>query len=211
MDFYKKIIRAKDPNSGLSDKECKCASLQAITNEAIKENNKKRLRELVEEINGHLSDLRAIQDDKDLKNKVKCQELTKKFEDCLVKIVNTTSQDILEPIKAQLLVIQDLTNEAIAANNYDGLKRLSERIERNIMIVNEIPEVKGARNSTNGDEKILALANKYTALLNEVLNHLKTHESGETENIEQGNVLIKSESTLCTKSESGMSFLFADK
>lgn len=172
MDFYKKIVKTKDTASVLSEKEYKCASLQAIANEAIKENNKKRLKELLDEINGHLADLRSITNDKDVKNKEKCDKLIKQFEECLMKILNTQVVDVLTTISNQQQSLQNLADKAIRDNDLAELKKLSERMERNLEVMKEIPEIKDARGSENGDKRILEAMNEYTGLLNKVMTHI---------------------------------------
>ncbi|XP_066139716.1 putative leucine-rich repeat-containing protein DDB_G0290503 isoform X2 [Euwallacea fornicatus] len=175
MDFYKKISANKSkesPGVFLSQKQCKCVSLQAITNTAIKDNNKKMLKELVEEINGHLADLRSFTDNSNQKYSDTRDRLIKEFEECLIKTVNSTSLNILNPVNAQLQELNNLTNVAIKENNYDQLQKLSERMERNITILKEIPEVKTARHSQNGDNKTLEVFNKYSSLLNKVRQYL---------------------------------------
>ncbi|XP_066246647.1 uncharacterized protein [Euwallacea similis] len=175
MDFYKKISankRKESPGSFLAEKQCKCVSLQAIINAAIKNNNKKMLKELVEEINGHLADLRSFVDNSDQKYNDKRDRLIKEFEECLVKSVNSSSLNILNPLNAQLQELNNLTNVAIRDNNYEQLQKLAERMERNITILKEIPEVKTARHSQNGDGKTLEVFNKYSSLLSKVLQYL---------------------------------------
>ncbi|CAG9773755.1 unnamed protein product [Ceutorhynchus assimilis] len=173
MDFYKKIVKTKDVNSVLSEKEYKCVSLQAISTEAIKENNKKTLKDLVEEINGHLTDLQAIYNDiKEPRNKEKCDKLIKQYQECLVKIVNNKFSDVVITITRQLNNWEALTNEAIRENNLEELNELVDRMERNFEVMKEIPEVKRARSMENGDEKILEIINKYKAQLNKAMGHI---------------------------------------
>lgn len=174
MELYKKIVKSSKDTAAnlLSEKECKCESLQAIINEAIKENNKKTLKELVEEINAHLVDLRGINEELDVRSKAKKEKLLKQFEECLLKIVNNSSLSILNPLNAQLQELQNLTDLAIKDNDIEELKKLAGRMERNIGVMKEIPEVKSARNSQNTDDKTLEVFNKYASLLTKVRTHI---------------------------------------
>lgn len=183
MELYKKIVKSsKDTVANLlSEKECKCESLQAIINEAIKENNKKTLKELVEEINAHLVDLRGINEELDIKSKAKKEKLLKQFEECLLKIVNNSSLSILNPLNVQLQELQNLTNLAFKENDIEELKKLAGRMERNIGVMKEIPEVKSARNSQNSDDKTLEVFNKYASLLTTVRTRInKFYQDGMT-------------------------------
>ncbi|XP_050299489.1 uncharacterized protein LOC126738277 [Anthonomus grandis grandis] len=193
MDFYKKMVKPKDPNGVLSEKEYKCASLQAIINEAIKENNKRHLRDLVEEVNEHLADLRAIKND--VKNQDKCNKIIKQLEDCLIKIANQNDvfHDVMATIQAQLQELQNLTNRAIRDESLDELKRLAERMEGNIAIVKEIPEVKGAISGDNRNEKVLEVVNQYTSLLNKALEHINRQSKVISAPIPVEDILNKSE------------------
>ncbi|KAL1494545.1 hypothetical protein ABEB36_010126 [Hypothenemus hampei] len=164
MDFYKKVAKNRDSANLINEKEYKCAGLEAIIGEALKENNQKCLKELVEEANGHLNDLKMFKT-MGGKQEEKCEQLIKRFEACLVRIAKNES-DILEPLNGQLQELQELTNTALNKKDTGELRKLTERMNRNIGIIREIPEVK------KGDAKLMAVLHKYTSLLDEVTSYL---------------------------------------
>ncbi|XP_060522106.1 uncharacterized protein LOC132699426 [Cylas formicarius] len=89
MDYLQKKFKKSQDSAGVvSEKEYKYASLQAVLKETVKEGSRRQLKELVEEVNSHLTDLRGLSDEKDLRIRERTQYLIDKYEECLVKLLN---------------------------------------------------------------------------------------------------------------------------
>lgn len=170
MDFYKKRNKT-GAQEVLIEKEYKCASLQAITNETVKQSNYKRIKELIQEINGHLTDLRGIRIDNDDKSEKKRQNLIELFEGCLYKLLQPKqSDDIFIKLNSQLEDIRKQCNNAIQERSVEDLRKLSTRAERNLQVLKNLDK----STDKNAADDYALLIGRYEELYNIIKNHFNS-------------------------------------
>lgn len=170
MNVLKKKSKNKDVINALNEKEYKCVSLRAITNEIMKENNEKKLKELVEEINHHLTDLRSLRIEDDDTIEERRANLIGNFEKCLVKIIKPVSKEILEKLKKQQDDIKEFSVAVIEKDDAEELRLLAERIDRLMQVIKNLPEV---INGTASEQLKLIIA-QYEALYGTVRAHFNS-------------------------------------
>ncbi|XP_076257716.1 uncharacterized protein LOC143194859 isoform X1 [Rhynchophorus ferrugineus] len=171
MDFSKKRTK-NGVQMILTEKEYKWASLQAITNETVKENSGRRIKELIQEINAHLADLRSIHIENDDRSEKKRQELIKLFEGCLFKLAQSKQGDeIFLKLNSQLEDIRKQCNNAIQERNVAELKKLSARAEGNLQVLKNLDK--------SNDKAIIDDYAQLTARYEDLYNTIKKHFNSE--------------------------------